>query len=77
MSANYEMYTTAKSFTGIDPVWRKSVEKDISSGEFVKFTSANSAAKQVVIYLIDKNGMSPKVESLGCSMHRITMETGK
>ena len=73
MSADYSKYTTAKNFTGIDPVWKTDIEKDIESGRFKKFTSANSAAKQSVIYLIDKHGLNPRVESLGCSVHRITI----
>ena len=69
---DYSKYTTAKNFTGIDPAWRSDVEKDIQDGRFVKFTSANSSAKQIVIYLIDKHCKQPKVESLGCSVHKIT-----
>lgn len=73
MSADYSKYTTAKNFTGLDPQWRKDVEHDVSNGKFKKFTSANSCAKQFVIYVIDKHGFTPKVESLGCSVHRISI----
>lgn len=73
MKADYSRYTTAKNFTGLDAVWKKDIEDDIAEGRFVKFTSANSAAKQYVIYLIDKHDKSPKVENLGCSVHKITI----
>jgi len=73
MKADYSKYATAKNFTGLDPVWKKEIECDIEDGSFPKFTSANSAAKQYVIYLIDKYNKVPKVESLGCSVHRITI----
>lgn len=73
MSADYSKYTTAKAFTGIDQVWKKEIEDDIKDGKFIKFTSANSSVKQLVICLIDKYNYSPKVESLGCSVHRITI----
>lgn len=71
--ADYSRYATAKNFTGLDIQWKKDVEQDIKDGEFLKFTSANSSAKQYVIYLIDKHEMTPKVESLGCSVHKITI----
>ncbi len=73
MKADYSRYTTAKNFTGIDPIWRSSIEEDVKSGDFKKFTSANSSAKQLVIYFIDKYGFKPVVESLGCSVHKITI----
>lgn len=73
MTADYERYVSSKSFSGIDPVWKKDIESDIASGQFVSFTSANSLAKQFVIFAIDKNGYDPKVRSLGCSVHKIAL----
>ena len=72
-TADYSKYVSAKNFSGLDPIWRKEIETDIINGKFLKFTSANASAKQLVIYLIDKHGKQPKVESLGCTVHRITI----
>lgn len=73
MNTDYSKYTTAKNFTGLDPSWKKQVEEDVKTGKFKKFTSANPSAKQFVIYVIDKYDKTPKVEALGCSVHRITV----
>jgi hypothetical protein len=73
MLADYEKYVSSKSFSGIDPAWKRSVNEDICNGDFAGFTSANASAKQFAIFCIDKNGYSPKVIALGCSVHKITI----
>jgi Flp pilus assembly CpaE family ATPase len=70
-TADYDRYTCAKDLSMLDYPWRQNMRKDIESGAFVKFVSANASAKQFVVVNLEKFGVNFKVTNLGCGVQKI------
>lgn len=71
---DYSRYATARDAGLLDHGWRQGVKADIQAGDFKSFTSANATAKQWVVVCMDHAGLTAKITSLGCGVHRIEVD---